>query len=306
MRAGGPVAAVDLGTNSTRLLVIDANGQPLERLMRITRLGEGVDGSGRLAEEAMRRTTDVLAEFAKVMGDLGVGRARATATSAARDAENADVFARRVAEVIGVVPEVLDGNEEARLTYLGATSELDPDAGPYLVIDVGGGSTELVGGSPSGLHAVSLEMGCVRVTERFLEHDPPLREELDAARVYVRRLVAGAVRVEPGLAGAARLIGVAGTVSALVRLEQGIVEYDRSRVHHAVLSLSVIERLLGELAALSVARRVSWPALEAERADVIIGGMAVLTEAMAVLGFDALTASESDLLDGVAAELLTR
>jgi exopolyphosphatase/guanosine-5'-triphosphate,3'-diphosphate pyrophosphatase len=293
-----------LGTNSTRLLVVDATGQALERLMRITRLGEGVDRTGRLGEEAMHRTTEVLAEFATVMGDLGVVRARATATSAARDAENALEFARRVNEVIGVVPEVLEGEEEARLTYKGATSELDPQAGPYLVIDVGGGSTELVGGRPPGLYAVSMEMGCVRVTERFLDHDPPLAKELEAARAYVRQLVAQALRDEPGLSAAVHLIGVAGTVSALTRLDQGIVSYDRSRVHHARLTLAVIERLLGELAAVSVARRLQWPALEPERADVIVGGTLVLAEAMCVLGLDALTVSESDLLDGVAAALL--
>lgn len=273
--------------------------------MRITRLGEGVDRTGRLGEEAMGRTTEVLAEFASVMGGLGVVRARATATSAARDAENAVEFARRVTEIIGVVPEVLDGEEEARLTYKGATSELDPTAGPYLVIDVGGGSTELVGGGSPGLQAASLEMGCVRVSERFLGHDPPLAEELEAARAYVRQLVVQALGDEPGLDGAARLIGVAGTVSALTRLDQGIVSYDRSRVHHACLALSVIERLLNELAAVSLAARLSRPALEAERADVLIGGTAVLAESMCVLGFDALTVSESDLLDGVVAELLS-
>ncbi|MGA2530098.1 MAG: exopolyphosphatase [Acidimicrobiales bacterium] len=305
MNLGGAFAAVDLGTNSTRLLVVDATGQPLERLMRITRLGEGVDRTGRLGEEAMGRTTEVLAEFASVMGGLGVVRARATATSAARDAENAVEFARRVTEIIGVVPEVLDGEEEARLTYKGATSELDPTAGPYLVIDVGGGSTELVGGGSPGLQAASLEMGCVRVSERFLGHDPPLAEELEAARAYVRQLVVQALGDEPGLDGAARLIGVAGTVSALTRLDQGIVSYDRSRVHHACLALSVIERLLNELAAVSLAARLSRPALEAERADVLIGGTAVLAESMCVLGFDALTVSESDLLDGVVAELLS-
>jgi exopolyphosphatase/guanosine-5'-triphosphate,3'-diphosphate pyrophosphatase len=304
MSARGPVAAIDLGTNSTRLLIVDAEGHLLERLMRITRLGQGVDSAGRLSEEAMQRTVDVLAEFRKVMDANGVTRARATATSAARDAENEGELARRVAEVLGVVPEVLQGEEEARLTYLGATSELDPTKGPYLVIDVGGGSTELVGGKPPGLHAVSLEIGCVRVTERFLGHDPPLWAELQAARVQVHLLVTGAVKAHPELGAAAQLIGVAGTVSALTRLEQGLLDYDRGRIHHARLGLAAIERLLGELATLSLARRLEWPELESERADVIVGGAAVLAEAMVVLGFDQLTASESDLLDGVAAELL--
>ena len=305
MSAGGPVAAIDLGTNSTRLLILDAGGQPLERLMRITRLGQDVDRTGRLSEEAIQRTIDVLAEFRKVMDDHGVTQARVTATSAARDAANVAEFSRRVVEVLGTVPEVLDGREEARLGYMGATSELDRTEGPYLVIDVGGGSTELVGGRPPGLHAVSLEMGCVRVSERFLEHDPPLGSELEAARAYVRGLVTGAIEAQPELGGAARLIGVAGTVSALVRLDQGLDHYDRSRIHHARLRLETIERLLGGLASVSLARRREWPALEVGRADVIIGGTVVLAESMTVLGFDVLTESESDLLDGVASELLT-
>ena len=189
-------------------------------------------------------------------------------------------------------------------TYLGATADLDPAGGPYLVIDVGGGSTELVGGLRTALQVVSLEIGCVRATERFFEHDPPLRSELEAARVHVRRLVTAAVEARPELDGAAHLIGVAGTVAALVRLDQGLLCYDRSRIHHARLTLAAIERLIDELGAVRSARRLEWPALEAERADVIIGGAAVLAEAMVVLGFDVLTASESDLLDGIVAELL--
>lgn len=304
MTAGGPVAAVDLGTNSTRLLVVDEKGQPLERLMRITRLGEGVDRTGLLGEEAMERTLRVLDEFGAVIGRLGVVRVRATATSAARDAGNRDEFASRVAERIGTGPEILAGAEEARLTYLGAVSQLDAAHGPYLVIDVGGGSTELVAPGPAGLVSVSLEMGCVRVTERFLAHDPPAPAELAAARQYVHGLVAGALQAEPALTRGRCLVGVAGTVSALVRLELGIVAYDRELIHHARLTLSSVERLLAELAALPLARRLEIPALEAERADVIIGGGLVLAESMATLGFTELTASEADLLDGVAAELL--
>ena len=302
--ARGPVAAIDCGTNSTRLLVVDAGGRPVVRLMRITRLGQDVDLTGRLAEEAMQRTIAVLEEFAEVMRDLGVARVRVTATSAARDAANAGEFARRVTEVLGVGPEVLAGEEEGRLAYLGATAELDPSEGPYLVIDIGGGSTELVGGGGAGLAAVSLEIGCVRVTERFLRHDPPLATELEAARSLVRGLVTGALEARPELRGASRLVGVAGTVAAFVRLDQGLIEYDRDRIHHARLTLAATERWLGELSALPVERRRAWPTLEPERADVIVGGGAVLAEAMVTLGFDELTASESDLLDGVAAELL--
>ena len=302
--ARGPVAAIDCGTNSTRLLVVDAGGRPLERLMRITRLGQRVDRDGRLDERAMQRTVDVLAEFRRVMTHHHVTRARATATAAARDARNTGEFARRVTEVLGTAPEVLDGEEEGRLTYLGATADLNPADGPYLVIDVGGGSTELAGGPTTALPTVSLDIGCVRGTERFLEHDPPLVGELEALRTHVRQLVAGAVAAHPELGGAAHLIGVAGTVAALVRLDQQILVYDRNLVHHAQLSLVAIERLIGELAAVPLERRLEWPALETERADVIIGGSTVLAEAMVTLGFEVLTASESDLLDGIVAELL--
>ncbi len=298
------LAALDCGTNSTRLLVVGASGDVRAREMTITRLGEGVDRTGRLGEEAIRRTVDVLAEFRKAIDLHGVVKKRAAATSAVRDAENAEEFLDRVVEVLGVVPEVLPGAEEGRLAYLGATAELDPRQGPYLLIDVGGGSTELVGTVGSGIVVVSLEVGCVRATERFFAHDPPLAGELEAARSYVRGLVSRAVDDHPGLKGAARLIGVAGTVAALSRLDQGLVAYDRDRIHHSQVTLAAVERLIGQLGSMTLESRLQWPALEAERADVIVGGAVVLAEAMTTLGFDALTASESDLLDGIAAELL--
>ena len=302
--ARGPVAAVDCGTNSTRLLVVDPDGRPLERLMRITRLGQGLVRNGRLDERAMQRTIGVLEEFRLVMDHHHVTRVRATATAAARDARNTGEFARRVIEVLGTAPEVLDGEEEGRLTFLGATAELDPGGGPYLVIDVGGGSTELVAGLPTAPAAVSLEIGCVRGTERFLEHDPPCASELDALRAHVQRLVSGAIAARPELGLAERLVGVAGTVAALVRLDRGILVYDRNLVHHAQLSLVAIEHLIGELAPLSLERRRERPTMETGRADVVIAGATVLAESMVTLGFEVLTASESDLLDGVVAGLL--
>ena len=204
---------------------------------------------------------------------------------------------------LGQAPEVLAGPEEGRLAFAGATADLDADGGPYLLVDVGGGSTELVGGA--GGEVVSLDVGCVRATERYLAHDPPRAEELASLRAGVRRLVRDALNEHPGLAGAATLVGVAGTVAALTGIDQGLVEYDRDRIHHARLARSTVERLLGELAAVPVAVRRRRPGVEEGRVDVIVGGSAVLAAAMAVLGFDELLASESDLLDGIVAELLS-
>lgn len=299
------VAAVDCGTNSTRLLVVDATLRPLARLMRITRLGQDVDRTGRLAKDAIRRTVEVLVEFRQVMDTLGVRTLRATATSAARDAANAAEFSAEVHAVLGVEPEVLSGDEEGRLTFRGATSGLDPDDGPYLVIDVGGGSTELVSRGADDVFGVSMDIGCVRATERFLVSDPPRADEIATLRGFVRGLVAAAIEARPALGRARRLVGVAGTVAALTSLDQGLVEYDRSRIHHARLRRDTTERLLEELASEPVEQRRRRPGLEPDRADVIVGGAAVLAEAMATLGFDELLASESDILDGIAAELLT-
>jgi exopolyphosphatase/guanosine-5'-triphosphate,3'-diphosphate pyrophosphatase len=299
-----PVAAVDCGTNTTRLLVLGAGGQPLERLMRTTRLGQGVDAERKLTRAAMDRSLEALASFREVIDSHGVARVRAVATSAVRDARNGEEFLQRAGDVLGVVPEVINGEQEGRLTQLGVDSTLDPTGGPFTVIDVGGGSTELVGAHGSELRVASLDIGCVRVTERFLEHDPPLGSEMEAARAHVREVVSQAAQAEPGFADAVRLIGVAGTVSALVRYGLGLSAYDRSRIHHARLALDTVEQAIDELSATSLARRRQLLALESERADVILGGGLVLAEAMAALGFDALVASESDLLDGVASQLL--
>lgn len=302
--ASHAVAAIDCGTNSTRLLVVDPNGNTVVRLMRITRLGEGVDHTGRLGEGAMQRTIDVLTEYRAAMDAHGVVKARATATSAARDAANVAEFAARVTDALGFGLEVLDGEEEGRFAFRGATAGLDASAGPHLLIDVGGGSTELVAGPEPALVVVSLDIGCVRATERYLAHDPPTAAELGAARAHVHTLVTDAARTQPALQGAAQAVGVAGTVAALTGLDQGLLHYDRDRIHHRRLSAVAIEWLLGELAILPVAERRLRPGLEPERADVIVGGAAVLAEVMATLDFDELIASESDLLDGLAEDLL--
>lgn len=300
----GPVAAIDCGTNSTRLLVLDETGAELVRLMRITRLGEGVDEHHLLAEAAIERTLAVLGEFAAVLRHHRVVALRATATSAARDAANADLLFVRAAEILAHPLELLSGSEEGRLSFGGATADLDPGRGADLVVDLGGGSTELV--TAGGCVAVSLDIGCVRATERYLHHDPPTRDELGELRADVAVLVRDALAKHPEIRCAHRLIGVAGTVSALVMLATRATVYSFSTVHHRVLARGEVERLLVELSAADLAERRRRPGLEEARADVIVGGAAVLAEVMLGLGATELLASERDILDGLAAELLQR
>lgn len=305
-----PVAAVDCGTNSTRLLVLGPDGRTRRREMRITRLGEGVDRTGRLAAAAVRRTLDVLESYRDLCVGVGVARLRASATSAVRDASNADEFLDAAGRVLGVRPEVLPGEDEGRLAFAGATRGLGPavaTAHDVLVVDVGGGSTELVAGRGDGRGRVtvaSLDVGCVRVTERFLHGDPPRAEELAAARAHVRGLLDATLARLPGLAAPRVMVGLAGTVSALVVLERGLERYDHDAVHGARLSRRAVERLLGELAGVPLAERRARPGLEADRAPVIVGGALVLDEVMGRLGHEELVASETDLLDGLAATLL--
>ncbi len=310
---GGAVAAVDCGTNSTRLLVTDAAGGTLARRMVITRLGAGVDRTGALAPEAIGRTVAVLAAYKETMDEHAVVRLRATATSAARDASNADEFFDAAERALGRRPELLTGEEEGRLSYRGATLDLDPAGGPYLVVDLGGGSTELVAGAsdPSGegdpvAGAVSLDVGCVRVTERFLDGDPPDLASVARASEHVAGLVRDAVEKMPALAVPRTMVGVAGTVATLATLSLGLDHYERERVHHAVLTRATVGDLASELLAEPAAARAARPGVEPERADVIAAGALVLAEVMAVTGHEELVVSESDILDGIAAELRDR
>ena len=299
-----PAAAIDCGTNSTRLLVARPGGPALERLMRITRLGQGVDSTGRLAAEAIGRTVEVLREFRAVMDRFDVGAVRMTATSAARDASNRDEFFDAAAAIVGVRPELLGGDEEGRLSFAGATAELDPASGPWLVVDIGGGSTELVSGPDAAgrLRAVrSLDVGCVRLTERFIAEDPPAASSMAAARAYVDGLIEAAITEEPGLLGARTMVGLAGTVASLAAVEQGLTDYDRGRVHHYDLRRDRVERLLAQLAGTDSAGRRSMAGVEAGRADVIVGGTIVLAAVMDRFGFDRCLTSEADILDGLVA-----
>jgi exopolyphosphatase/guanosine-5'-triphosphate,3'-diphosphate pyrophosphatase len=304
----GPVAAIDCGTNSTRLLVVDEAGRPLERLMRITRLGQGVDADRRLHPDAIARVVDVLGEFRAVLDRYGVERVRTAATSAARDATNRDELFDAAEAVVGVRPELLDGLEEARLSFLGATADL-PDGGPpLLVADIGGGSTELVVGVPGEepLGAVSLDVGCVRLTERWIEHDPAQPDELANALGEVRDLLEDADRQLPALAETARLVGLAGTVSAVAALDLGLGTYDRDKVHHHLLARHAIEDWFRTMAMGDRDDRLGNPGLEEGRADVIVGGLCVLVGLLRHRGFDSCLVSESDILDGLCLSLTGR
>ena len=300
-----PVAAVDCGTNSTRLLVAGPDGAPLERLMTITRLGEGVDGARRLAPAAIDRTVEALRRYREVMDRHRVGAARAVATSAARDAANRAELFDAAEAVLGVRPEMLGGDEEGTLSYAGATADLDPGDGPYVVVDIGGGSTELVCPDEGGrVRALSVDVGCVRVTERLLTSDPPTVAELDRATAAVGAVLGAAAAGLTGLKRCRTMIGLAGTVSTAAMVDLGLDSYRREAVHHHVLSRAAVGAICGRLASMESRARASVPGIEPGRADVIVGGLVVLAAAMDELGFDRCLVSESDILDGMVASLL--
>jgi len=299
------LAALDCGTNSTRLLIARPDGSEV-RLMRITRLGQGVDATGKLDPEAIARTVAVLGEFSEVMDRDRVARARLVATSAVRDAANGEEFLRAASIASGVPAELLDGQAEGVLAFAGATASLDVPAAEVVVIDIGGGSTELVA-DPGEVRAISLDLGCVRLTERFLPHDPPRPDELDATVRFVRAELDRAARAVPALSEPGHtLVGLAGTVSTLAALAQGLADYDRDRTHHYVLDAATVSEWCDRLAAESSPERGRRPGMTPGREDVIVGGVLVLREAMARFGFDRCVVSEADILDGIVASLRTR
>lgn len=304
------VAAIDCGTNSTRLLVARADGErpvTLDRRMRITRLGQAVDATGGLADEAIARTVAVLDEYRQAMDEHGVERVRMTATSAARDADNREDFFAAAERAIGVRPELLTGYEEGRLSFLGATVDLDTEQGPYLVVDIGGGSTEFAAGAGGGSDpdgVVSLDIGCVRLSEKYLVSDPPAPEELSQVVSVVRDHMEDVTRLLPASRDAERFVGLAGTVTTMAAVEIGLPEYDRNRIHHFVLTRAAAEDVFRTLATESRAQRVQNPGLEEARADVIVGGAAILVGVMRFFDFDECLVSEADILDGLAMSLL--
>jgi exopolyphosphatase/guanosine-5'-triphosphate,3'-diphosphate pyrophosphatase len=303
------VAALDCGTNSTRLLV--ARGGPggaleqVDRRMVITRLGAGVDARGALDPDAVERTLDVLRSYRRAMDEHGVERVRASGTSAVRDAQNGDEFLTAAADVVGAPVELLSGDEEGRVAFDGATADLDPADGPFLVVDIGGGSTEFVVGTtePEGL--VSVDVGCVRLTERFLHSDPPRPEELSAAISVTQAHLKDVVRVLPATREARCLVGLAGTVTTVAAVELGLHEYDPARTHHFRLTRAAAEDVFRTLATEARADRIHNPGLEEARADVIVGGCCVLVAVMRFFEADELLVSEADLLDGLARSLLS-
>jgi exopolyphosphatase/guanosine-5'-triphosphate,3'-diphosphate pyrophosphatase len=299
----GNVAAIDCGTNSTRLLVTDAEGRILERLMRITRLGQGVDATHRLAPDAIARTVAVLEEYRSVMHRFGVERVRMTATSAARDAANRDEFFDAAAAAIGSPPELLSGEEEGRLSFAGATVELDPGRGPFLVVDIGGGSTEFVLGTTEAEGVLSVDIGCVRLTEKFIHSDPPAPEELSQAIDVVHAYLDDVTLSIPAVLGARRLVGLAGTVTTMAAVEIGLAAYDRDSIHHFVLTRAAAEDVFRTLATEARADRIHNPGLEEARADVIVGGAVILVTIMRHFDFAECLVSEADILDGLAATL---
>jgi exopolyphosphatase/guanosine-5'-triphosphate,3'-diphosphate pyrophosphatase len=299
-----PVAAIDCGTNSVRLLITTDGKTQIERLMRITRLGQGVNATGRLDPTAIERTLTVLREFRAVIDKHGVTRIRMTATSAARDASNSDEFFIAARDVIGVDPELISGEEEGRLSFLGATADLDPDDGPFLVCDIGGGSTEFIFGTTEPEATISVDIGCVRMTEAWLHSDPPKPEELSQALSVIELHCDDVLRAIPQIGEAKTFVGLAGTVNAAAAVEIGMTTYDRDKVHHLRMTRAMVEDVFRTLATESLEDRKDNPGLEPERADVIVGGMCVLVTVMRRFGLREMLVSESDILDGLAMSIL--
>jgi exopolyphosphatase / guanosine-5'-triphosphate,3'-diphosphate pyrophosphatase len=294
------VAVIDVGTNSARLLVADVAGgkvSPVERRSRVTRLGRGVDLSGRLSAEAVEDACEAIGDYVAAYEELGAEAVEAIATSAVRDAENGSAFIAELRERFALSARVLDGEEEARLTYLGATSERAPTE-PTLVIDIGGGSTELIVGTGAEIsfHA-SLQAGVVRHSERHIGSDPPTAVELESlagdVRGQIETAIGHGVEAKAGIA-------VAGTPTSLAAVEMELEPYDPARVHGHALSLPSIQRMLSQLASVPLAQRVEIPGLHPDRAPTIVAGVVILVETMRAFGLERIEVSEHDILYGTA------
>jgi exopolyphosphatase/guanosine-5'-triphosphate,3'-diphosphate pyrophosphatase len=302
-----PVAALDCGSNSTRLLIANSD-EALRREMRITRLSQGVDSSGTLTSEALQRSYDVLSEYRSYMDALEVGRGLLVATSAVRDAANGQEFLSRAREITGVDARILSGDEEATFSYNGATADLTPDSRPTLIVDIGGGSTELAMVTDRTMHSYSMQLGCVRVTERALGSGIVTPESDARARDMISAELEKAWSAEPAFreaAGNVRLVGLAGTVATLAQLDAGLSTYDRDAVHHRVITRSVVERWRDTLARETPQARLARPGMVAGREDVLTAGLYVLDAVLERFGATELLSSENDILDGIAQSLLS-
>jgi exopolyphosphatase / guanosine-5'-triphosphate,3'-diphosphate pyrophosphatase len=310
MSAPRRVAAIDCGTNSIRLLVADHDGAgdtltDVDRRMEIVRLGQGVDRTGRLAPEAIERTRQALERYAARCAELGVERTRMVATSATRDAANRDDFRAMVLATLGAEPEVITGFEEAQLSFAGAVRGLGRAGAvaPYLVADIGGGSTELVLGSGSVDAAHSMDVGCVRLTERHLRDDPPTAEQIAAAEADVRTAIAVA-RQDVPLEKARTLVGLAGSVTTVAGIALGLPAYDADRIHLSRIPADEVRRVAADLLAATRAERARIPVMHPGRVDVIGAGALVLRVIVDEVGADEVVVSEHDILDGIAWSLV--
>ena len=305
------VAGIDCGTNSIRLLVADAvDGRLVDvvREMRIVRLGEGVDRTGSLAPQALERTRLALADYAATIAAHGTERVRMVATSATRDAANRDMFLAMVRTVLGVEPDVISGAEEAALSFIGAADGLPGVTGPVLVADIGGGSTELVLGDasePRRLRSHSMDVGCVRMTERRLGDDPPTPAQVAATVDDLRAAIALAA-VDVPITDPATFVGVAGTVTTLAAIALGLPRYDAEAIHGSVLSAEQVHDVTARLLAMTHDERAALPVMHPGRVDVICGGALVLRTLVEVAGATNVIASEHDILDGIALSLLRK
>jgi exopolyphosphatase/guanosine-5'-triphosphate,3'-diphosphate pyrophosphatase len=299
------VAAIDCGTNSIRLLIADVTAGGIREVIRdmeIVRLGEDVDIRKEFRAEAIERTLAVVAKFGDEMRRRGVERVRFCATSATRDASNRELFIDGVEELLGIKPEVIPGLEEARLSFLGATFGLSPEAGPFLVVDIGGGSTEFVLGQSDVEYAASINIGCVRMHERHLTENPVNKEALERAIVDIDKAIELASRDVP-FARAGTLVAVAGTATTVAAASLALEDYDRYAIHLSRIAAPEVHRVASMFQSSTKEQIASLPYMHPGRVDVITAGALVLSRVMLATGADSFLASESDILDGIAIDL---
>jgi len=296
------VAAIDCGTNSLRLLIADIDGnnfREVHRDMRVVRLGQGVDKNKAFAPEAIERTLAVTAEYAAMLRSKGVERLRFCATSASRDATNRDLFIEGVRDILGVAPDVIPGSEEAALSFLGATKELGQELSPFLVVDIGGGSTEFVLGDTAVQAARSVNIGCVRMSERHLTNQPPSADQIAAATSDIDAAILEAGK-EVNFAAAQTLIAVAGTATTVAAAALGLAQYDRHSIHLSRISAERVHEVAAMFAGMSREEIAALGYMHPGRVDVITSGSLVLSRVMTLTGASEFIASESDILDGIA------